>query len=51
LATKNNDELKNDFCKKNNIKLIRLHYKLKDLEDNLKSALSSPENFVLKGQY
>jgi hypothetical protein len=51
LATKKNDVLKNDFCKKNNIKLIRLHYKLKDLEENLKNALSSPENFVLKGQY
>jgi hypothetical protein len=51
LATKENDKLKDNFCKKNNIKLIRLHYKLKNLEDNLKDALSSSKNFILKGPY
>lgn len=51
LAAKENDKLKDNFCKKNNIKLIRLHYKLKNLEDNLKDALSSSKNFILKGPY
>jgi len=50
-STVKNDLLKDDFCIKNNIKLIRLHYKVKNLEEELKNALNFNKKFIKVGPY
>lgn len=51
LSTQANDKLKDKYCIENGIKLIRLHYKLKDLKDELVISLDSPEKFIKRGPY
>jgi hypothetical protein len=48
-----NDMIKNQYCKDNNIKLIRIHYKTpaSEFEPKLKEALDSPEQQILIGPY
>jgi hypothetical protein len=48
-----NDKIKNQFCKDNNIKLIRIHYKTpeSEFEPKLKEALNSSEQQILIGPY
>lgn len=48
-----NDEIKNQYCKDNNIKLIRIHYKLpeNEFEPKLKEALNSSEQQIFLGPY
>jgi hypothetical protein len=48
-----NDKIKNQYCKDNNIKLIRIHYKTpeSEFEPKLKEALDSREQQILIGPY
>jgi hypothetical protein len=48
-----NDKIKNQYCKDNNIKLIRIHYKLpeNEFEPKLKEALNSSEQQIFIGPY
>lgn len=48
-----NDIIKNDYCNDNNIKLIRIHYKLpeNEFEPKLKEALNSSEQQIFIGPY
>jgi len=48
-----NDMIKNQYCKDNNIKLIRIHYKTpeSEFEPKLKEALNSSEQQILIGPY
>lgn len=50
---KQNEELKNQYCKENNIKLIRIHYKVpeKEVESKLYDALQSNDQLILIGPY
>ena len=50
---KKNDKIKNEYCRNNNIKLIRIHYALSDneIESKLIDALNSSEQEVLIGPY
>jgi hypothetical protein len=48
-----NDKIKNQYCKKKNIKLIRIHYKVPDSElaSKLSDALKSKDQQILIGPY
>jgi hypothetical protein len=48
-----NDIIKNDYCNDNNIKLIRIHYKLPEnkIEGELINALNSSKKQILIGPY
>jgi hypothetical protein len=50
---KRNDLIKNEYCKDNNIKLIRVHYKvpISKVEGKLLNALKSPEQEIFIGPY
>ena len=50
---KQNETIKNEFCKDNNIKLIRIHYKSSpdEIESKLIDALNSSEQEILIGPY
>jgi hypothetical protein len=52
-ALKQNETIKNEFCKDNNIKLIRIHYKSSpdEIESELIDALNSSEQEILIGPY
>ena len=52
-ALKRNDKIKNEYCRDNNIKLIRIHYKSpeNELKSNLINALNSSEQQILIGPY
>jgi len=40
IKIKNNDKIKNEYCKTNNIPLIRISYKIKNIEKYLQESLS-----------
>jgi very-short-patch-repair endonuclease len=52
-VTKENDQIKNEFCKKNNINLIRVHYKFpaNQVEREIMNAISNPKPLTLIGNY
>lgn len=52
-SLKQNEIIKNKFCKDNNIKLIRIHYKLSpiEIENKLIESLDSSEQEILIGPY
>jgi hypothetical protein len=52
-ALKQNDIIKNNYCKDNNIKLIRIHYGLpeNEIESKLSDALKSTDQQILIGPY
>jgi hypothetical protein len=52
-TTKENDNIKNEFCKKNNINLIRIHYKFPPdkIEEELITAIQNPKPLTLIGNY
>jgi very-short-patch-repair endonuclease len=52
-TTLENDQIKNEYCLENGIKLIRVHYKypFKDMETAILKALDSNEQLVLIGDY
>jgi len=46
------DTIKNNYCKRNNIKLIRIGYKdSNNMENEIKSALENPSQMVLSTNY
>lgn len=46
------DTIKNNYCKRNNIKLIRIGYKdSNNMEEELKNALQNPNQMVLSTNY
>lgn len=53
MTTKENDRIKNEYCKKNNINLIRIHYKVpfEKIKKELPLALENPEPLILIGNY
>jgi very-short-patch-repair endonuclease len=52
-VTKENDRIKNEFCEKNGINLIRIHYKFptSKIESALLDALQNPKPLTLIGNY
>lgn len=52
-SLKQNDITKNNYCKDNNIKLIRIHYGLpeNEIESKLSDALKSTDQLILIGPY
>lgn len=52
-SLKQNDITKNNYCKDNNIKLIRIHYGLpeNEVESKLSDALKSTDQLILIGPY
>jgi hypothetical protein len=52
-SLKRNETIKNEFCKDNNIKLIRIHYKMPDneIKSKLIDALDSSEQEIFIGPY
>lgn len=50
---KRNDLIKNKYCRDNNIKLIRIHYRIptNEVEDKLVKSLKSPEQEIFIGPY
>ena len=52
-VTKENDQIKNEFCRKNNINLIRIHYKFPtdQVEREIMNAISDPKPLTLIGNY
>lgn len=52
-TTKHNDILKNEYCLKNNINLIRIHHKVSitDIKNEIVKALENPKPITLIGPY
>ncbi len=52
-SLKQNEAIKNEYCKNKNIKLIRIHYKFpeNELESKLTEALESTDQQILIGPY
>ena len=52
-TTKENDKIKNEFCEKNNINLIRIHYKFppSEVESAIMDAIENPKTLTLIGDY
>ena len=52
-SLRKNDIIKNNFCRDNNIKLIRIHYKLSEneIENKLSDAIESEDQQILIGPY
>ena len=42
-----NDKIKNDYCKKKNIRLIRISYKVKNIEEYLENKLKELKIIIL----
>lgn len=51
LATQRNDKLKDLFCNKNDINLIRIHYKFGEIPEDLEEILNDIKNHNFKGLF
>lgn len=52
-TTLENDKIKNEYCRKNNINLIRIHHKfpIDQIEEKILQSIENPQSITLIGNY